>query len=274
MWVYGFFSLRPRALMPAMVFRTGASAVSPCITRTISSVSSVGMPRQAVHATLSDVVGVRLRRLLTRNGTSTNGSSRHCLPRGRLSIDRHGNHATLFYTMTYGVIPPCVPHTVPRKPNRTRLHYRDRLWTDLDRTTVRDCRLRRQTFTASPRGPAAPGPRSLQRRHHRARAGRAAACAQDCKGASRRRSEILTKATSASGAGERCRHSLFAGRTPALGCDAPSSKSAQKNRSLPHLRQGSSWVACHSRARRCASLKSADVIRSATASRSVAASSR
>ena len=61
--------------------------------------------------------------------------------------DRHGNLATLFYTMTYGVIPPCVSHTVPRKPNRTRLHYRDRLRTDLDRTSVRDCRLRGQTFT-------------------------------------------------------------------------------------------------------------------------------
>ena len=59
MCVYGFFSLRPRALMPAMVFSTGASAVSPCITRTISSVSSVGMPRQAVHATRSDDIGRR-----------------------------------------------------------------------------------------------------------------------------------------------------------------------------------------------------------------------
>ena len=58
--MYGFFSLRPRALMPAIAFSAGASAVSPCIARTISSVSSAGMPKQAVHATRSDVVGRRL----------------------------------------------------------------------------------------------------------------------------------------------------------------------------------------------------------------------
>ena len=60
MCVYGFFSLRPRALIPAIAFSAGASAVSPCITGTIRSVSSVGMPRQADHATRSEVVGRRL----------------------------------------------------------------------------------------------------------------------------------------------------------------------------------------------------------------------
>ena len=46
--------------MPASAFSAGASAVSPCIARTIRSVSLVGMPRQADHATRSEVVGRRL----------------------------------------------------------------------------------------------------------------------------------------------------------------------------------------------------------------------
>ena len=41
----------------------------------------------------------------------------------------------------------CVPHTVPRNVNRTRLHFRDRLRTNLDRASVRDGRLLGQTAT-------------------------------------------------------------------------------------------------------------------------------
>ena len=45
--------------MPAIAFSAGASAVSPCIARTIRPVYSVGMPRQAVHAMRADDVGRR-----------------------------------------------------------------------------------------------------------------------------------------------------------------------------------------------------------------------
>ena len=47
------------ALMPAIAFGAGASAVRPRIARTIRPASSVGMPRQAVQATRPDVAGRR-----------------------------------------------------------------------------------------------------------------------------------------------------------------------------------------------------------------------